>query len=181
MPHLLWHTRYWWTNCNFTLASTAVQPAHLSPDFAAAVPSCTYVCALALTRIPGPSFLFTNTYSHVSLSTCVYTCAYMSVHCSMHMSTHKSSGMAAGLYARLHSSLAHANPRVRCSTHMFYMHACCVTAVLVGARWLVPLRCCSACASVAEYTIVIVSLPAPASEEADGSATDTWMYVSGLL
>ena len=64
---------------------------------------------------------------------------------------------------------------------MFYMHACCVTAVLVGARWWAPLRCCSARASVAEYTIVIVSLSVPPAEEADGSATDTWAYVSALL
>ena len=77
--------------------------------------------------------------------------------------------------------LSHMSTLVSDVLNMFYMYACCVTAVLVGARWWVPLRCCSARASVAEYTIVIVSLSVPPSEEADGSATDTWAYVSALL
>ena len=103
------------------------------------------------------------------------------VHWSIHTSTHKLAGMSAGLSTRLHSSLPHANPIIRCSAHMFYMHACGVTALLVVAGWRVLLRCCSARASVTEYTIVIVSLSAPASEEADGTATDTWMYWPTLL
>ena len=120
------------------------------------------------------SFVFTDISSHVCLSKSVGTCAHVSVDWSIYMSTHKSAGKSAGLNARLRSSLTHANPNIRCSTHMVYMHACSVTALLVVAGWRVLLRCCSARAS-----IVIVSLSVPA--EAGGTATDTWMYWPTLL